>query len=72
MALRIENAYGPDRNHLLRMQLAYDVAKTRKRIHPAAIIALPSWNNRNTAAWNFQACSSTMCSGIAGIGRSGR
>jgi hypothetical protein len=28
MALRIEK--GPDMNHLLRMQLAYDVAKTRE------------------------------------------
>jgi antitoxin HigA-1 len=27
MALRIEKAFGPDMNHLLRMQLAYDVAK---------------------------------------------
>lgn len=30
MALRIEMAFGPDMNHLLRMQLAYDVAKTRR------------------------------------------
>ncbi|HUY12618.1 MAG TPA: HigA family addiction module antitoxin [Terriglobia bacterium] len=29
MALRIEKAFGPDMNHLLRMQLAYDVAQTR-------------------------------------------
>src|SRR5437660_7517122 len=29
MALRIEKAFGPDMNHLLRMQLAYDVAKTK-------------------------------------------
>jgi addiction module HigA family antidote len=29
MALRIEKAFGPDMNHLLRMQLAYDVAKMR-------------------------------------------
>ena len=31
MALRIEKVFGPDMNHLLRMQLAYDVAKTRAR-----------------------------------------
>ncbi len=31
MALRIEKAFGPNMNHLLRMQLAYDVAKTRER-----------------------------------------
>ena len=31
VALRIEKAFGPDMNHLLRMQLAYDVAKTRAR-----------------------------------------
>jgi addiction module HigA family antidote len=31
MALRIENAFGPDMDHLLSMQLAYDVAKTRER-----------------------------------------
>ena len=30
MALRIEKAFGPDMDHLLRMQLAYDVAQTRK------------------------------------------
>ncbi|MEE8436690.1 MAG: HigA family addiction module antitoxin [bacterium] len=31
MALRIEKAFGPEMDHLLRMQLAYDVAKTRQR-----------------------------------------
>lgn len=31
MALRIEKAFGPDMNHLLRMQLAFDVAKARRR-----------------------------------------
>ena len=31
MALRIEKAFGPDMDHLLRMQLVYDVAKTRER-----------------------------------------
>jgi addiction module HigA family antidote len=30
MALRIEKAFGPDMNHLLRMQVAYDVAQTRQ------------------------------------------
>jgi addiction module HigA family antidote len=30
MALRIEKAFGPDMDHLLRMQLAYDIATTRK------------------------------------------
>jgi antitoxin HigA-1 len=30
MALRIEKAFGPDMSHLLSMQLAYDVAKTRE------------------------------------------
>ncbi len=29
MALRIEMAFGPQMEHLLRMQLAYDVARTR-------------------------------------------
>jgi len=31
MALRIEKAFGPDMEHLLRMQAAYDVAQARKR-----------------------------------------
>lgn len=31
MALRVEKAFGPQMDHLLRMQLAYDVAKTRER-----------------------------------------
>ena len=29
IALRIEKAFGPEMDHLLRMQLAYDVSKTR-------------------------------------------
>ncbi len=37
MALRIEKAFGPDMNHLLRMQLAYDVAKTRQRSRDIAV-----------------------------------
>lgn len=30
MALRLEKAFGPDMNHLLRMQLANDVAEARR------------------------------------------
>jgi addiction module HigA family antidote len=37
MALRIEKAFGPDMDHLLRMQLAYDVAQTRQRSRRIAI-----------------------------------
>jgi len=37
MALRIEKAFGPDMDHLLRMQLAYDVAQTRKQARGIAI-----------------------------------
>jgi len=37
MALRIEKAFGPDMDHLLRMQLAYDVAKTREQSRGIAI-----------------------------------
>jgi antitoxin HigA-1 len=37
MALRIERAFGPNMDHLLRMQLAYDVAKTRERARGLAI-----------------------------------
>ncbi|MGO9336398.1 MAG: HigA family addiction module antitoxin [Terracidiphilus sp.] len=29
MALRIEKAFGPEMEHLLRMQLAYEVSRTR-------------------------------------------
>jgi addiction module HigA family antidote len=32
MAFRIERAFGPDMNHLLRMQLAYDIAKARQSL----------------------------------------
>ena len=31
MAMRIHKAFGPDVDHLLRMQVAYDVAQVRKR-----------------------------------------
>lgn len=37
MALRIEMAFGPDTDHLLRMQLAYDVAKARAHVRGLAI-----------------------------------
>ena len=37
MALRIEKAFGPDMNQLLRMQLAYDVAKTREHASDIAV-----------------------------------
>ena len=31
MALRIEKAYGPKMDHLMKMQLAYEIAQTRSR-----------------------------------------
>jgi addiction module HigA family antidote len=37
MALHIEKAFGPDMNHLLHMQLAYDVAKTRQHARGIAV-----------------------------------
>ncbi len=37
MALRIEKAFGPDMDHFLRMQLAYDVAKTRREERRIAV-----------------------------------
>ncbi len=37
MALRIEKAFGPGMDHLLQMQLAYDVAQTRKLSRKIAI-----------------------------------
>jgi addiction module HigA family antidote len=37
MALRIEKAFGPDMDHLLRMQLAYDVAQTRQHSSDIAV-----------------------------------
>ena len=37
MALRIEKAFGPDMDHLLRMQLAYDVAQARRHSREIAV-----------------------------------
>jgi antitoxin HigA-1 len=37
MALRIEKAFGPDMDHLLRMQLAYDIAQMRRRAGRIAV-----------------------------------
>ncbi len=37
MALRIEKAFGPDLDHLMRMQLAYDVAQMRRRAGRIAV-----------------------------------
>jgi len=41
MALRIEKAFGPDMNHLLCMQLAYDVAKTRQHARDIVVTICP-------------------------------
>jgi addiction module HigA family antidote len=37
MALRIEKAFGPDMDHLLQMQLAYDVARMRRSANRIAV-----------------------------------
>jgi len=37
MALRIEKAFGPDMDHLLQMQLAHDVAKTRQHFRSIGV-----------------------------------
>jgi antitoxin HigA-1 len=37
MALRVEKAFGPKMDHLLGMQLAYDVAKTREQSRSISI-----------------------------------
>jgi antitoxin HigA-1 len=37
MALHLERAFGPDMSHLLRMQLAYDVAETRRHSRGIAV-----------------------------------
>jgi addiction module HigA family antidote len=37
MALRIEKAFGPKMDHLMRMQLAYDVAQARKEEKSIAV-----------------------------------
>jgi addiction module HigA family antidote len=37
MALRIEKAFGPEMDHLLRMQLAYDIAKTRQQARTISV-----------------------------------
>lgn len=37
MALRIEKAFGPDMDHLLRMQLAHDIAKMRQQARSIAV-----------------------------------
>ena len=37
MALRIEKAFGPPMDTLLRMQTSYDIARTRKQEHQIAV-----------------------------------
>jgi addiction module HigA family antidote len=37
MAIRIEKAFGPEMHHLLRMELAYDVAEVRTLSHEIAV-----------------------------------
>jgi antitoxin HigA-1 len=37
VAMRIEKAFGPNMDHLQRMQLAYNVAKTRERARDISI-----------------------------------
>ena len=49
MALRIEKAFGPDMDHLLRMQLAYDVAKTREHARDILIKRYVQWAIKSRA-----------------------
>jgi len=51
MALRIEKAFGPDMDHLLRMQLAYDVAKTREH---ARGISIKRYAPDGSGAWGLR------------------
>ena len=37
MGLRVEKAFGPKMEHLMRMQLAYDLAQARKAEHGVAV-----------------------------------
>ena len=56
MALRIEKAFGPDMDHLLRMQLAYDVlAQTRshaKKLSIKRYVAVSFGQRRHASAGN--------------------
>ena len=47
MALRIEKAFGPKMDHLMRMQLAYDLAAARARERE---IKVKSWSGGHVAA----------------------
>src|SRR5665213_3698561 len=47
MALRIEKAFGPDMDHLLRMQLAYDVAQTREHARDISCLLYTSPSPRD-------------------------
>ena len=48
MALRVEKAFGPKMDHLMRMQLAHDLARTRGRAHEIEVerFALDSRSRR--------------------------
>jgi plasmid maintenance system antidote protein VapI len=37
MALRVEKAFGPKMEHLMRMQLAYDLAQARRKEKSIAV-----------------------------------
>jgi addiction module HigA family antidote len=41
MALRIEKAFGPKMDHLLRMQLAFDIARARRRERSIRVRRVP-------------------------------
>ncbi len=41
MALRLEKAFGPKMDHLLRMQLAYDIAHARRRERHVRVRPVP-------------------------------
>lgn len=44
MALRVEKAFGPKMDHLMRMQLAFDLARTRARARTIKVIRYQTAN----------------------------
>src|SRR6202162_2109829 len=69
MALRIEKAFGPDMDHLLRMQLAYDVAQTRQHSRDIAIKRYVPGEQRRREGARGQLSSTAQLSGVAVIQR---
>src|ERR1019366_1479566 len=65
MGLRVEKAFGPKMEHLMRMQLAFDLAQARKAERAGGAAAPEGWRHRHAAKNRDSSLRSRMTRAVA-------